>query len=596
MSARIPHRLLPVAWGALALLLCAPATHAAGPADDIQVDVQRLCSLSGNILTHGYVGFTLRLTNRSATRAHRVELATRGNMAVIRQRWDVAPQSTLQVPLLVPLLPGYFWNDTLLVDGVTKEGVSLGLPQVCDYDEKPVVLVSRRLPYDPLNDKINPLPAPTATAGAGAPAAPPGFMGASGASSGSGRDMRAELPRAEMEVDAWPADWRFYSCFDAVALTAEDLAQLTPDARDALTRYAECGGMVLAFGPAAWPAGWEAAPPPESDGIELRPVGFGHWVRLPVTDPGQLTAPQTTWLVTFLKGRIVTQDMFRSKLGAFPVVEKITIPVGGIALCIVLFAVLAGPVNLILLIRGNRRIWMLWTTPLLGILFSATLVLYFMLGEGVRPRARLQALTILNENTRRAATLGADGVYCPLPPSEGIRYSADWEVTPHLSDRYDSAGRLLELTTLQHFRSGWVKSRVPMSFALRGSRHAAERLPVRVVDGEVRAVNGLGAPIRELLVVTADGRAWQGRGIAPGAEAVLAAAAVPDAPRAVPGYSQSLRWLDALPSGPWTAAPGQYVAVLEKSVFLERGLPRADYQETSIVLGISATAGAEGVR
>ena len=266
------------------------------------------------------------------------------------------------------------------------------------------------------------------------------------------------------------------------------------------------------------------------------------------------------------------------------------------SLCILLFVILAGPVNLFFVIRKRRRIWLLWTTPLLGLLFAGVLVAFFFASEGLTRRARVRGLTILNELTRRATTLGVDGVYCPIPPAEGLRYGTEWELTWADQERMGRQ-RELDLTNEQHFRSGWVSARVPFCLALRGSRHAAERLPVTVAaDGSVSAVNGLGATLRSLVVRTADGQWYTAANVAPGAPATLAAATrvpAPDQER-LAGLFHLGTWIDEQRVVDASVlAPGQYLAELDKAVFVQKGLARAVYRETQWVLGVSAGAAAE---
>ncbi len=579
----------------LALLcLLAAAAFAQGPADDVQITGTPFAGSTGSggtNFTHGYSATMLRVTNNSPTRRHRVVFQTPSGTLITR-RVDLAPGATAQVPWLAPLFPNWGWQLLASVDGVRKESFSYRLPLLREYDLIPVVLLSRHVSFSDLDDKLNPAPAGAAAAtGSGAATTTPAFF-----SGGSLRtpQPQAALNRAEMEVNAWFTNWLFYSAYDAVILTAAELATMPPEAMDAMVRYVECGGTVMTFGTGAWPAGWRQGTPRLIDGFAVRDVGFGRWVQIPVETPPQLTPAHVTRIQVMLHERIQTRRDIAQRLREFPVVDKVTIPIGGMSVCILAFAFLAGPVNLFILIRRNRRVWLLWTTPLLSLLFSVVLVAYFLLGEGLHRRARIQGLTILNEGTKRATTLGVDGFYCPLPPADGVRYAPDWEVTPYI-EQDNRGGRGLDLTTVQHFHSGWIQSRVPSSFALRTSRHAAERLPITLRDGKVTVVNGLGAAIRWLHVVTRDGKAYHGANIAAGAEAVLVPGVPPEASAAsgtaklpVPTAGLAYRWVQPLPEKDYAVAPGQYLAVLEKAVFVDKGLARADYRELNVVLGLPA--------
>ncbi len=52
----------------------------------------------------------------------------------------------------------------------------------------------------------------------------------------------------------------------------------------------------------------------------------------------------------------------------FPVIEDIGIPVKGLFLLMLLFVLAIGPINLMVLARKKRRIWLLWTTPVISLL------------------------------------------------------------------------------------------------------------------------------------------------------------------------------------------------------------------------------------
>jgi hypothetical protein len=612
--------------GCLLLIALAPWCRAQDPTTEVTAQQVHFWSTPGSrSLNHGPYACWLRVRNDSATQAYTILLRARDSLGlVVDKRILLPPASQQLVPCIMPLAT-YHGNAAILVDGQRLPG-SGGLEWATTSGSQgtmtAVLLVSRRLSFDLLNSRLNTGPrqapanepgvpggaAESASEESGSPPTdlatvgglpeegdvsvaesglPLGMTGFPGGPSGRPRAELVRLARAELEAQAWPTDWQFFGGFEGVALSADEFALLPAEAVGALVRYAECGGLLFVFGACPVPAGWERNATWEYTGLVGRAVGFGCWIGVPAADAAAITDEQADGMRQLLAERVSAQALTASALASRPVVERVTIPLKGTAAIIVLFALLAGPANLCFVIRRNRRLWLLWTTPLLGVAFSVAIVAYFTLGEGTGARARLQAITVLNETSRRATTFGIEGLYCPLPPRAGVAYEADWDVSTAVGLRPQA--REMDLTGALRFRRGWVRSRVPINFAVRGSRHSAERLPLRFEGTRVVAVNGLGAPVDRLLVASADGRVWEARNLEPGAEAVLSEMPTPTGTRVGAGRMLSgLHWLEAPPSEGWMPAPGQYTATLAHSVFLKPILPGADYEQTAVVLGIPA--------
>jgi hypothetical protein len=283
-----------------------------------------------------------------------------------------------------------------------------------------------------------------------------------------------------------------------------------------------------------------------------------------------------------------------------PVGETVGVPVRGLFLLMLLFAVVIGPVNLYVLARKQCRIWMLWTVPLISVATSAGVVGYMFWTEGWHGHVRAEGLTVLDETSGRAATVGCIGFYTPLTPADGLHFAADTELTPiprqdaQFGDRRPS--RTLDWSTEQHLASGWLTARVPAYLRLRKSEARPERLTVRRgKDGALSAVNGLGAGIRQLWLADGRGRIHTARAPIPaGQEAALSPSGGAVArPLNLEGLRQAYRsdWfkhyqeLTATPQN--YLLPGCYIAVLDAAPFIEEGLRNAQTRAgRSVVYGI----------
>ena len=114
----------------------------------------------------------------------------------------------------------------------------------------------------------------------------------------------------------------------------------------------------------------------------------------------------------------------------FPVASGLGIPVRGLFFLMLLFAVAIGPLNLIVLSRKKRRIWMLWTTPAISLITCLAVFAYATFAEGWNRHARTDGLTLLDERSQRATTIGWTAFYSGLPPSDGLHFGYESELTP----------------------------------------------------------------------------------------------------------------------------------------------------------------------
>jgi hypothetical protein len=223
---------------------------------------------------------------------------------------------------------------------------------------------------------------------------------------------------------------------------------------------------------------------------------------------------------------------------------------------------------------------------------------YSFLREGVTPDVRIEGLTLLDQTTRRASSVGTTAFYCPLTPSQGLFFGFDTEATP-LVEMWNHQGgsqREMDWTQAQHLRRGWVTARVPAHFQLRKSELRRERLQLENADGQLTVVNGLGASIRSLWLADHAGRFYSASNIVAGQKAILtpssrtrskAALGLRDLFEKV-GYAQlgSVGFDDA----PDYLGGGTYLADLETNPFLEHGLgakaKSARTKSRSLVYGI----------
>ena len=405
--------------------------------------------------------------------------------------------------------------------------------------------------------------------------------------------MRSELP-----VSEWSPQWLGYTIYDAVFLTRQEAASLPAEVSRALRRYAESGGRILVHGTdASSPIPdtlHETGVEPNDEGIYYQ--GFG----LVRPSPTNIPWPSELWEGTNRAETIPNDPTLQ-------VVGEVKVPVRGLLILVITFAVGIGPVNVWFLSRRGRKMWLWWIVPAVSLATCLIVFAYSLASEGVHGHGRTSLVTILDEKNHRASTLGYVSYYCPLTPSDGLHFSYDTAVAPlrpteaYVNPYQYRRSRTLDWTHDQHLDSGWVMARVPACLSIRMNETRRERLSLRRdADGAITVVNGLGEGIESLHYCDEEGRIHSTGDLAAGKEAKL------DKVDKIGAHAKRMRkplrevftqnWsysLHALRQDPKSfLAPGCYVAVVKESPFLADPLATAPQEgSVGIIYGISAGPG-----
>lgn len=404
--------------------------------------------------------------------------------------------------------------------------------------------------------------------------------------------------RAEAPITEWSENWLAYTPFDVVALHQKDLADMPAAVANALDNYLTAGGMVVVFGGRELPVTWTASSESRITGGSTHQIGFGRCWMLADSNPANIATNGIEFLKTAAREQSAYWQMLpadsSSANAQLPVVANLRVPTRGIVILMLLFILVVGPVNIFVLNRKQRRTWMLWTIPTLS--FAATLLLfvYSLLREGITPDTRIVGLTLLDQTTHRAATVGAEAFYCPLTPSGGLNFEYDTEVTPQVPLAYGSGtAREMDWTESQHLERGWVSARVPAHFHIRKVETRRERIQLLNEAGQLKMVNGLGSPITELWLADANMNLYTAHSVAAGQKGSLLPVKLANTPeklgaaalRHAIGYTAQT---NDLPERAFKyLTPNTYIAVTESNPFLENALGttnRPGHTKTSAVI------------
>ena len=630
------------------MLLAAPSVRATTFGD---IDVVVESEPKGNSW-HGYLEYTFLVTNRSTDRSHTVGLSlpheksrTREDtIRALRRTVSVGANETVRVVLLQPDHPPIFGSDlTVTIDNQRGEHEvplrpnqthrSSGYSGSRGYSSSSLTVVADLLVLMSRSIRKNfpvSVPAPPPVFGPGGmggmtigPAGGmAGMAGMRGAPPPSrpppiregvpapkavptkpeiGISPHTQLLRADMPVEAWSSNWLAYSRYDGVVVTGDDMKAMPAAVRSALWQYVETGGTLLVLGRADLRGLSGVGPETAKNGWQVVDAGFGRCLLSPDDkidewDTARYSMLDTSWTET-ARPWLVRRSSYDAN-EKFPVVDDIGIPVKGLFVLMLVFTVTIGPVNFLLLGRWKRRIWLLWTTPLLSLLTCLAVFGYMLLSEGWRGTLRSDTFTVLDESSHRATTIGWTAVYSPLTPGDGLHFSYETEVIPQRMHEGRRAGIrpcTIDLSQDQHFASGWVEARVPAHFKVRKSEVRRERVAIhREDDGKVSAVNGLGVEIRRLWYADEKGQVFAAAQIAPGARSILS----PKNEELPPLRTETPRAL--LLNENWAIAmqtmtqaplrrmrPRSYLAEVDDSPFLEDALRDAGTRKChALVLGI----------
>lgn len=582
-----------------------PALAAAGTRsyDGVTVSVEPPTDISSQ---SGYAVYRLSVSNRgSQPRDVTVSMPAEpwsygDSIRRITRTVRVEPGSTAVAELLQPPLPMNGSDALVSIDGKLQEDwLPVALADHADYnsDGHPI-LISRGV-----DGRVR-----TGFETAMTEVSERGSSSGGYGSYGGYSDILARMARAERPVGEWSGNWLAFSRYLAVVISDDELRSAPAAVDAALRDYAAAGGIVVIVGASdtqpsrrgEWAAAWMHLD--RDDGFAAYGLGAG---RVQYVAESYLAGLDTDQWEEWVQSRIRSTENRRERLDAndaehrLPMLETVRVPTRSLLFMMVLFTLLIGPVNIITLSVLKKRMWLLWTIPTIALIFAGGVLAYSIISEGIRPRAKTVAVTLLDQNTRQAVTLGMTGYYAPLTPGDGLRYDEHTEITPQAGDYgygygYSDGGRprAMDLTNGQHLSSGWVIARVPAHFELRQVETRRERLDIsRNDDGALSVTNGLGHPIKRLLVADAAGRVYEINGLAAGASG--------EARKTTHEADPTLSTQQLLQTQDWTLAdnvtplkdptemsPSTYVAQLDNASFLEPGLHNLiSHEVTGVVVG-----------
>lgn len=393
------------------------------------------------------------------------------------------------------------------------------------------------------------------------------------------------------KADEWPRDFRSYLPFDAVCLDDNVSSSLSEETHSALRAYELLGGAVItANGGARPPKDIEA----RAKAAQQRRVGD-----LSVSD-------------YYYVGRSYASSFssFSDNISKVQIRVGRSLPVGLLSFFLALVAIVVMPATVWYCAKKNRRLFLLAALPGSALALTVVVALVALAAYGTTPTIRLQAVTILDPESRLAVTRGQFAVFSPGRVSGKMSIPSDASFRLRGRGGEDLSVNCGESCLLE---GDWARPLSTAFFDFERAERRSERLDVkRGVDGKISVANLLGSPVAGGYVQM-DGLRYKLPALAPGEEtsvsgiplAVLSKKHMRSPAEELAGlfFSKSANygrdWKSAQKTADDDKVPipdGTYVVRLDGSPFFPSPLAGTKTYETavSVVAGCVAPEGGTG--
>ncbi len=352
----------------------------------------------------------------------------------------------------------------------------------------------------------------------------------------------------EIEPAELPEEWQAYTGLDLVLVSLQQWPQLPQTVQKGLVKWVETGGTILIYPEDAQQKQYDPIQSASDARTLNNLLGLSSagesWRngrpaiqrkcmlgKIYLTKDNPLTSySDMEWKDFFMQS---SDHLLWTKRHGFSATEPTShflnflipsvkaVPVIAFLVLISFFVIMIGPVNYFTLWIKKRLYLLIITIPLIAMITSLSLLGYSVIAHGFSTRARLRSLTLLDQTTNRSVTMSRIALYSGLAPSDGLKYSQDSAVFPIWAPDTELGAARVDWTNLQHFSSGWLRSRTRTQFLVTQHNQNRGRLDITTSNGKVTVSNGLEWKLTMLLVKADDEQYYVASNLAAGDSAVL---------------------------------------------------------------------------
>lgn len=395
-----------------------------------------------------------------------------------------------------------------------------------------------------------------------------------------------------------PADWRGWTLLTDFAMTASEWHGLPAAAREAVEHWVALGGRIVVFSAADAASGAGAAEP----AVQMVGAGTITFRRfadgLPYPPEDEIVSPAvaiegyafTPAGANGGRGEIQWQSGFAKLavpfgLRGLPVVALITF--------VVLFAAVAGPLNVMVLAGKTQRARIFWTTPLIALAATGLLLALMFLRDGVGGAGIRRVLCVLLPGRNAMAVIQEQFSRTGVLTSSSFSQAEPSWMRP--LGRPDGTQRFIEDDSGLRY-GAWFRSRDDRGYLLRAVRPG--RAGIDVVDesdgGAPALVSSLGATLGFVFYRDPAGMLWKTIDLPTGTRRVCTPASEEELDRQLRGLRLDAGPIRAMVIDRLAKQPGHVVAVArEADDFAIATLRSIRWQDEQVVF-LGAVGGEQG--
>ena len=345
---------------------------------------------------------------------------------------------------------------------------------------------------------------------------------------------------ANSEVDpaTAPEDWRGWSALREFVLTDDDWSAMPTSSRRAMQEWLALGGHAVFLAADTDPGRLDRLGLPAAHADGRRRVGAGEVIPLvydaiprppAAEEPPPDQVPPTAWWLSSATDLIERpggwQDIPWSGdgLGRRAGFAERGLPVAAILSFLALLAIIAGPVNVMLLAGRGRPSRIFWTTPLISLVATGLLLGLMFLRDGVGGTGARRTLCLLDPDRNTMAVLQEQF------SRTGILLGSSFPIRePSLMQPQQAAGGLNAqpgMASMQgsfvevedQRRSGdWFTSRSDQAFTLQTVRPGRGRIEWTGSGDAPEVLSSLDVPLARIFLLDDQGRWWKTGPLPPG--------------------------------------------------------------------------------
>ncbi len=497
----------------LSIFLISPALHAAGgfvhtvTMDPETRDSITISSPFNNIPTVGFMPLHITIDNRS-TEDRQWSLAPQnrlmgGDWITASWTFPVKAGSKAEFDILVPLKSNNFnyrWGAQLSWSGPGVDSPMMQLPQTSNNS------TSSNTPFLAFSDSLH------------------------AKHWGTLQSSNSNLISTSVDLSQAPADWRAYIGIDQIWMTSQEWLSFPADKKQALQQALTLGAYIAfvcknsdeaslirqAFNRPDTNASWK--------------VGSSH-VNLLLEGTDTTSRIENLLSKTNAKADLLEDHRLSSYL------DKAVAQIGTagplVLIFIILFGIVAGPVNLFILAPSGRRHRLFITTPIISFIGALILAAAIFIQDGtggsgtrllhVQVLPDQKQLVIQQEQASRTGLLF--GTSFTPPPGTWVQPL----FSNNLGLQFNRSSSALSIDSSGTFTGEWFRSRTRQNHlvtSVRPSRAAIEFTPGPAPS----IVSSIEAELDTLFILDPQGKAWSATNIRPG-ERVILTQAESNAPR-----------------------------------------------------------------